>query len=203
MHSLNIMTHCEIIRNNLNKSDWEMTKDKCDSTRPHRRHLAVNGKHENKRNIYCTNVHLRIIESLITLMYKLSTVTLMPLHIPVTNLIVGYTVFLELLAPIYESTFVGGCCGLQLNTCQPTSSNIYLLSTNADKMFSPLSSSTTRSNYTPIINTRAPLSTPSILTKHVKSIPENMAKNDFVYHQHDKNNNKTTNKNEAISSYRA
>ena len=82
MHSSNIMTHCEIIRNNLNKSDWEITKDKCDSTRAHRRHLAANGKHENKRKIYCTNVHLRIIEILITLMYKLSAVTLMPLHSP-------------------------------------------------------------------------------------------------------------------------
>ena len=69
------MTHREIIRNNLNKSDWEITKDKCDSTRAHRRHLAANGKHENKRKIYCTNVHLRIIEILITLMYNLSAVT--------------------------------------------------------------------------------------------------------------------------------
>ena len=66
------MTQREIIRNNLNKSDWEITKDKCDSTRAHRRHLAANGKHENKRKIYCTNVHLRIIEILITLMYNLS-----------------------------------------------------------------------------------------------------------------------------------
>ena len=35
----------------------------------------ANGKHENKRKIYCTNVHLRIIEILITLMYNLSAVT--------------------------------------------------------------------------------------------------------------------------------
>ena len=42
---------------------------------PHRQHLAANGEHENQRNIYCTNVHLRIIEILITLMYKLSAVT--------------------------------------------------------------------------------------------------------------------------------
>ena len=69
------MTQREIIRNNLNKSDWEITKDKCDSTRAHRRHLAANGKHENKRKIYCTNVHLRSIEILITLMYNLSAVT--------------------------------------------------------------------------------------------------------------------------------
>ena len=69
------MTQCEIIRNDLNKSNWEITKDKCDSTRAHRRHLAANGKHENKRKIYCTNVHLRIIEILFTLMYKLSAVT--------------------------------------------------------------------------------------------------------------------------------
>ena len=69
------MTQREIIRNNLNESDWEITKDKCDSTRAHRRHLAANGKHENKRKIYCTNVHLRIIEILITLMYRLSAVT--------------------------------------------------------------------------------------------------------------------------------
>ena len=69
------MTQSEIIRNNLTKSDWEITKEKCDSTRAHRRHLAANGKHENKRKIYCTNVHLRIIEILITLMYKLSAVT--------------------------------------------------------------------------------------------------------------------------------
>ena len=75
MHPSHIMTQREIIRNNLNKSDWEITKDKCDSTRVHRRHLAANGKHENKRKIYCTNVHLRIIEILITLMYKLSAVT--------------------------------------------------------------------------------------------------------------------------------
>ena len=69
------MTQREIIRNNLNKADWEITKDKCDSTRAHRRHLAANGKHKNKRKIYCTNVHLRIIEILITLMYNLSAVT--------------------------------------------------------------------------------------------------------------------------------
>ena len=80
MHSSNIMTHCEIIRNNLKNSDWEITKDKCDSTRAHRRHLGANGKHENKWKIYCTNVDLRIIEILITLMYKLSAVKLMPLH---------------------------------------------------------------------------------------------------------------------------
>ena len=75
MHPSHIMTQREIIRNNLNKSDWEITKDKCDSTRAHRRHLAANGKHENKRKIYCTNVHLRIIEILITLMYNLNAVT--------------------------------------------------------------------------------------------------------------------------------
>ena len=75
MRPSHIMTQSEIIRNNLNQSDWEITKDKCDSTRAHRRHLAANGKHENKRKIYCTNVHLRIIEILITLMYKLSAVT--------------------------------------------------------------------------------------------------------------------------------
>ena len=74
MHPSHIMTQREIIRNNLNKSDWEITKDKCDSTRAHGRHLAANGKHENKRKIYCTNVHLRIIEILITLMYNLSAV---------------------------------------------------------------------------------------------------------------------------------
>ena len=75
MHPSHIMTQREVIRNNLNKSDKEITKDKCDSTRAHMRHLAANGKHENKRKIYCTNVHLRIIEILITLMYKLSAVT--------------------------------------------------------------------------------------------------------------------------------
>ena len=69
------MTQRVIIRNNLKKSGWEITKDKCDSTRAHRRLLAANGKHENKRKIYCTNVHLRIIEILITLMYNLSAVT--------------------------------------------------------------------------------------------------------------------------------
>ena len=61
-------------------------------------------------------------------------------------------------------------------------------------MFNLLSSSNTKSNYTPVINTRAPLSTPPVLTKHVKNIPENMAKNDFVYYRHDKDNNKTTNR---------
>ena len=80
------MTHCEIIGENLNKSDQEITKDKCDSTHAHRQHLAADGKHENKRNIYCTNVHLRIIEILFTLMYKLSAVTLMPLHPPSENI---------------------------------------------------------------------------------------------------------------------
>ena len=69
------MTQREIIRNNLNKSDWEIMKDKCDSTRAHRRHLAANGKHENKQKDYCTNVHVRIIGILITLMYNLSAVT--------------------------------------------------------------------------------------------------------------------------------
>ena len=86
MHSSNIMTHCEIIRNDLNKSHWEITKDKCDSTRAHRRHLAANRKPENKRKIYCTNVHLRIIEIVITLMYKLSGVALMLLHFPSENI---------------------------------------------------------------------------------------------------------------------
>ena len=80
MHSSNKMTRCEIIRNNLNNSDWEITKDKCDSTHAHRRHLAANRRHENKRKDYCTTVHLRIIEPLITLMYNLSAVTLMLLH---------------------------------------------------------------------------------------------------------------------------
>ena len=82
------MTQREIIRNNLNKSDWEIRKDKCDSTRAQRRHLAANGKHKNKRKFYCTNVHLRIIEILMTLMYNLSAVTAAvtfhcPLLIPV------------------------------------------------------------------------------------------------------------------------
>ena len=86
MHSSNILTHCEIIRNNLNKSDREITKDKCDSTRAHRRHLAGDGDHGNKRKIYCTHVHMGIIEILITLMYKLSAITLMPLHVPDTEL---------------------------------------------------------------------------------------------------------------------
>ena len=75
VHPSHIMTQREVIRNNLNESDKEITKDKCDSTRAHRRHLAANGKPENKRKIYCTNVHLRFIEILITLMYKLSAVT--------------------------------------------------------------------------------------------------------------------------------
>ena len=74
------MTHCEIIRNNLNDSDWANTKDKCDSAHPRGRHVAAKGKHESKRKIYCTNVHLKIIEILITLMYNLGAVTLMPLH---------------------------------------------------------------------------------------------------------------------------
>ena len=68
-----------MIRNNLNKSDWEITKDKCDSTRAHRRHLAANGKHEMKRKIYCTNVHLRIIEILITSVYNW-VLSLLPLQ---------------------------------------------------------------------------------------------------------------------------
>ena len=114
--------------------------------------------------------------------------------IPAITFIVGYTVFLDLFAPIHQSTLLDDFCGRQLNICQLTSSNIYLLSTNVDKLFSLLSSSNTMSNCTPIINTRAPLSTPSILTKHLKSIPNNMVKKDFVYHRHDKENNKTTNR---------
>ena len=86
MHSSNIMTHCEIIQNYLNHSDWEITKDKCNLTHAHRRHLAANGTHENKRKFYYTNVHLRIIEILITLMYKLSAVTLLPLQSPSENI---------------------------------------------------------------------------------------------------------------------
>ena len=39
-------------------------------------------KPENKRKVYCTNVHLGIIEILITSMSKFSAVTLMPLHSP-------------------------------------------------------------------------------------------------------------------------
>ena len=73
------MTQREIIRKHLNKSDWEITKDKCDSTRAHRRHLAANGKHETERKIYCTNVHLRIIGILITSVYN-SVLSLPPLH---------------------------------------------------------------------------------------------------------------------------
>ena len=75
VHPSHIMTQGEIIRDNWKKPDWEITKDKCDSTRAHRRHLAANGKHENKQKIYCTNVHQRIIQILITLMYNLSAVT--------------------------------------------------------------------------------------------------------------------------------
>ena len=74
------MTHYQVMRNNLKNSDWEITKDKCDSTRAHGRHLAANRKPENKQKISCTNVHLRITEILITLMDKLSAVTLMRLH---------------------------------------------------------------------------------------------------------------------------
>ena len=81
MHSWNILTHYEIIRNNSNISDWEITKEKSDSTRAHGRHLAANEKPENKRKFYCTNVHLKIIEILITLMYKSSAVTVLPLHL--------------------------------------------------------------------------------------------------------------------------
>ena len=73
------MTQREIIRKHLNKSDWEITTDKCDSTRAHRRHLAANGKHETERKIYCTNVHLRIIGILITSVYN-SVLSLPPLH---------------------------------------------------------------------------------------------------------------------------
>ena len=80
-----MISHYEFIRNDLNKSDWEITKDKCDTTRAHGRHLAANEKHENKRKIYCTNGHLKIIGNLITLMYKWSAVTLMPLHSPPEN----------------------------------------------------------------------------------------------------------------------
>ena len=81
------MTQRGNIRNNLNKSDWEITKDKCHPTRAHRRHLAANGKHENKRKLYCTNVHLRDIEILITLMYNLSAVTAAPgAGVPATRL---------------------------------------------------------------------------------------------------------------------
>ena len=80
MHTSNIMTHCEIIQNNLNRLDWEITKDKWDSTRAHGLHLAANGKPENKRTVYCTNVHLRIIEILITLIYKLRAVPPMPFY---------------------------------------------------------------------------------------------------------------------------
>ena len=86
MHSSNIMSHYEIIRNSLNNSDSEITKDKCDSTRADGRHFAANKKPQNKRNIYCTNVHVRIIKILITLMYKLSAVTLTPLHFPPENI---------------------------------------------------------------------------------------------------------------------
>ena len=78
------MTQREIIRKHLNKSDWEITKDKCDSTRAHRRHLAANGKHETERKIYCTNVHLRIIGILITSVYN-SVLSLPPLHIDATG----------------------------------------------------------------------------------------------------------------------
>ena len=81
VHSSNIMTHCEIIQINLDNSNWEIRKDKCDSTHAHRRHLAANGKPENKQKSYCTNVHRRIIGILITLMYKLRAVTLMPLQV--------------------------------------------------------------------------------------------------------------------------
>ena len=88
-----------------------------------------------------------------------------------------------------QSNLVGDFCGRQLDASQSTSSNIV----DIVNMFNLLSSSNTTSNYAPIINTRAPRSTPSILTKHIKSIPENMAKNYFVYYRHDKDNNKTTN----------
>ena len=70
MHSSNIITHYKIIRINFNKSNWEITKGKCNSTGAHGRHLAANGKPENKRKIYCTNVHLKIVDILIALMYK-------------------------------------------------------------------------------------------------------------------------------------
>ena len=80
MHSSIIITRNQSHRSYSIKSHAEITKDKCDSTRTHGRHLAANGKPENKRKIHCTNVHLKIIKILITTMYKLTAVTLMPLH---------------------------------------------------------------------------------------------------------------------------
>ena len=97
--------------------------------------------------------------------------------------------FFGLFESTHQSNLVGDFCGRQLNTSQALSSNIV----NIVNLFSLLSSSNNTPNYAPIINTRAPMSTPCILTKHIKSIPEHMAKHHFVYYRHDKDNNKTTN----------
>ena len=106
------MTHCDIIRNNLNNSDREITKDKCDSARAHRRHLAANEKHENKRKIYCTNVCLRIIEILITLMYKFSAVTLMPLHVADSAALLSTTFYHSPLVTGLSTHLTPGCTWL-------------------------------------------------------------------------------------------
>ena len=109
--------------------------------------------------------------------------------IPFVAITLGYIVSFGLFASILHLSLVGDFCGRQLNTSQSTSSNIL----DTVNMFNLLSSWNTRSNYAPIINTGAPPSTPCILTKDIKSIPEHMAKNDFVYCRQDKDNNKTTN----------
>ena len=80
MHSSIIITHDEIIRINLNKSDWEIMKAKGHSSHAYGRHLTVNGEPENKKKIYGTNVHLKIIKILMTMMYQLRAVTLILLQ---------------------------------------------------------------------------------------------------------------------------
>ena len=80
VNSCNTKTHYKIIQKNLNTSYWEIRKDKCVSTRAHGRHLEAHGKSDNKQNIYCTNVYLKIIDILMTIVYKLSAVIMMPLQ---------------------------------------------------------------------------------------------------------------------------
>ena len=86
MHSSIIITRNKSHGNNLNTSDWKITKDKCDSARAHGRHLVANGNPENKRKIYCASVHLKIIQIPISIMQKYSAFTLMRLQSPPENL---------------------------------------------------------------------------------------------------------------------
>ena len=107
------------------------------------------------------------------------------LVIPVITFIVGYTVFLEL----HQSNFVGDFCGRQLNNCQPTSSNIYIMDFLFGSKANPITVPNNSTAWTTNLGLQQP--TPSKLATLVAAADEKEVKNDYVYYEMNDQKKKT------------